>query len=136
MNLLDTNVVSELRKPDCDAGVAAWYATVHSEDLYISVLVVGEIRLGIERLRRREPFQAAVYERWLSELQRDFAERIVPISAEIADEWGRMNVSDPVPAIDGLMAATAKLHGWTFVTRDVYDVAGTGVRLLNPFEFR
>ena len=131
--LLDTNVLSEARKPAGDANVRAWLASVRGTELYLSVLVVGEIRQGIERLRRRDPPQAAVFEAWLATLRRDYADRILPVTAEIAEEWGRLNVPDPVAAIDGLLAATAHVHGLTLVTRNTADVARTGVALLNPF---
>lgn len=97
------------------------------------MLVVGEIRQGIERLRRRDPAQADVYESWLATLQRDDADRIIPITGNIAEGWGWMNVPDPVPTIDGPMAATAKVRGWTFVTRNTADLARADARLLNPF---
>jgi predicted nucleic acid-binding protein len=132
--LLDTNIVSEARKPTPDAAVRTWLTSVPDEELYLSVLVVGEIRQGIERLRRRDPSQAVVFETWLSTLQRHYADRIVPITAEVAEEWGRLNVPDPLPVIDGLMAATARLRGWTLVTRNVADLERAEVRLLNPFE--
>jgi toxin FitB len=132
--LLDTNVISEVRRKRPDPNVQAWLAAVPEAELYVSVLVVGEIRQGIERLRRRDRSQALVFETWLSALVRGYADRIVPVTAEVAEEWGRMNVPDPLPVIDGLMAATAKLRGWTFVTRNVADLTGCGVRLLNPFE--
>jgi predicted nucleic acid-binding protein len=132
--LLDTNVVSEARRANGNGNVKAWVASVPGGDLYLSVLVPGEVRRGIERLRRRDPQQAAVYEAWLSRLLHDYGDHILPVTAEIAQAWGRMNVPNPVPAIDGLMAATAVVHGLTFVTRNTGDVAGTGARLLNPFE--
>ena len=132
--LLDTNIVSEARRPKGSARVRAWLASVPSDALYVSVLVIGEIRRGIERLRRRDPQQAALIEAWLQTLQREYADRIVPITAEIAEEWGRLNVPNPVPVVDGLMAATARVRGMTLVTRNTADLAQTGVRLLNPFE--
>ena len=132
--LLDTNVISEARKRAPDPNVRAWLASVPEADLYLSVLVVGEIRQGIERLRRRDPAQAAPYETWLSALLHGFADRLVPVTADVCEEWGRLNVPDPLPVVDGLMAATAKLRDWTFVTRNVVDLARTEVRLLNPFE--
>jgi toxin FitB len=132
--LLDTNVVSEIRKPRPDPKVQAWLASVPEADLYLSVLVVGEIRQGVERLRRRDPARVAPYEAWLSELLRHFADRLVPITADVCEEWGRLNVPDPLPVVDGLMAATAKVRGWTFVTRNVADLARAEVRLLNPFD--
>jgi predicted nucleic acid-binding protein len=132
--LLDTNVISEARRKRPDANVEAWLTTVPEAELYVSVLVVGEIRQGIERLRHRDRSQAVVFETWLSTLVDSYADRIVPVTAEAAEEWGRMNFTDPLPVIDGLMAATAKVRGWTFVTRNVADLAGCGARLLNPFE--
>lgn len=132
--LLDTNVLSEIRKSNADANVQKWFRSVHDSELYISVLVVGEIRQGVERLRRRDPGRAAVYESWLVGLQRRYRDRVVPISSEIAEEWGRLNVPDPLGVIDGLMAATAKVGGLTLVTRNTADVARTGVALLDPFE--
>ena len=132
--LLDTNIVSEARKGErADPGVVAWLSSIRERELYISVLVVGEIRQGIERLRRHDPAQAEAFNAWLQRLLRDYADRVVPVNAEIAEEWGRMNVPDPLPAVDALMAATAKARGMTFVTRNMADVAGTGVRLLSPF---
>jgi predicted nucleic acid-binding protein len=131
--LLDTNVISEARKPDGDSNVKAWLASAAANDLYLSVLVVGEIRRGVERLRRRDPAQAAVFETWLTILRQDFADRILPITTDIAGEWERLNVPDPVLVVDGLLAATAKAWGWTLVTRNTADLARTGVRLLNPF---
>ena len=98
------------------------------------MLVVGEIHRGIAQLRHRDPQQAAVYEAWLARLREDYADRILPITVDIAEEWGRMNVPDPVPVIDGLMAATAKVRGLTLVTRNTADLIRTGVPLLNPFE--
>jgi toxin FitB len=132
--VLDTNVVSELRKQRPHPRVDAWFRSVASADLYLSVLVVGEIVQGVERLRRRDPAQAVVYDRWLSDLREEHADRILPVDGAVADEWGRLNVPDPLPVVDGLLAATAKVRGWTLVTRNVSDVERTGVRLLNPFD--
>ena len=131
--LLDTNVVSEIRKKAPDPSVSAWLVSVPDDELFLSVLVVGEIRQGIERLARRDLVQAEVFEQWLSQLVRDYGDRIVPITAPVAEAWGRLNDPDPVPVVDGLMAATALIHDWTLVTRNVDDVAATGVRCLNPF---
>lgn len=96
--LIDTNVISELRKGDrCDSGVAAWWAGVGEGDLFLSPLVLGEIRKGVELARARDPQKAAVLERWLGEVTEAFAERILPVDASVADEWGRMNAVRPVP---------------------------------------
>lgn len=132
--LLDTNVLSEIRRPRGDAGVKRWISSVPTEDLYLSVLTLGEVRRGIGLLNRRDPAQADVYEAWLATVLRDYADRVLPVDAEAAEEWGRMDVPDPVPVVDGLMAATAKVRNMTFVTRNTADVARTGVRLLDPFD--
>lgn len=132
--LLDTNVLSEVRRPRGDAGVRRWISSVPTEDLYLSVLTLGEVRRGIDLLGRRDPAQADVYETWLVTMLRDYADRVLPVDAEAAEEWGRMNVPDPVSIVDGLMAATAKVRNMIFVTRNTADVARTGVRLLNPFD--
>ncbi len=131
--LLDTNVVSELRKRDPNPHVLAWYGQVSSDQLFLSVLTVGEIRRGIERLRRKDEPQAELLEAWLSGLLIAFRDRVAAIDARIADEWGRLNVPNPVPVIDGLIAATANARGWTLVTRNTSDVQGAE-SLLNPFE--
>ena len=132
--LLDTSVVSEARKPNGDRNVRSWIRSRPATSLYLSVLVVGEIRRGIERLRRRDATQAAMYESWLSSLVHEYADRILSITADIAEEWGRLNIPDPVPVVDGLIAATARVRGLTLVTRNTADVIRTGVRVLNPFE--
>ncbi|HEX3554602.1 MAG TPA: type II toxin-antitoxin system VapC family toxin [Thermoanaerobaculia bacterium] len=132
--LVDTNVVSELRKGRrCDPGVAAWFAEISSEELFLSVLTLGEIRKGIESIRRRDQASAEVLERWLHELAATYADRILPVDQAIADQWGRFNVPDPLSMLDSLLAATASLHGMTLVTRNLKDVERTGVDCLNPF---
>ena len=132
--LLDTNVLSEVRRPQGDADVRRWISSVPTEDIYLSVLTLGEVRRGIGLLSRRDSAQAEVYEAWLVTVLRDYADRLLPVDAEAAEEWGRMNLPDPVSIVDGLMAATAKVRNMTFVTRNTSDVARTGVRLLNPFD--
>ena len=131
--LLDTNVLSELRKGDrCDPVLRAWVASRPSEDLFTSVLVMGEIRRGIDQIARRDPAAGAVLESWLDRLNRQFGRQILPVTAQIADRWGALNVPDPVPVVDGLLAATAFVHGLTLVTRNGRDVARTGVPWLDP----
>jgi toxin FitB len=131
--LLDTNVVSEIRKKTPDRGVTTWFASVPADKLFLSVLVIGEIRQGVARLARRDPGQAEKLEYWLTQLADSYVDRIVPVSVQIANAWGRLDVPDPVPVVDGLLAATALVHDWTLVTRNVTGVAPTGVRLLDPF---
>jgi len=134
--LVDTNVISELRKgPKTNRSVAAWWDGVADEEIYLSVLTIGEFRRGIESVRRRDAAGASSLDRWLSRLVRDQEDRILGIDVAIADLWGRLNVPDPLPVIDGLLAATAIVHGLTLVTRNVADVERTGVALLNPWHF-
>ncbi|HVR38453.1 MAG TPA: type II toxin-antitoxin system VapC family toxin [Thermoanaerobaculia bacterium] len=101
--------------------------------IYLSVLTIGEIRKGIENIRRRDPRSADALEVWLLRLMLDHRDRILPIELDIVEEWGRLNAPDPLPVIDGLIAATAKVRGLTLVTRNVPDVARTGVPSLNPW---
>lgn len=131
--LLDTNVISELRRPGADPGVRRWFASVASGDLFLSTLVLGEIRGGIERLRGRDLAQAQIFETWLELLRNHYSDRLLPVTAAVAEEWGRLNAPDPVPVVDGLMAATARVHQLTLVTRNIRDLKRTGVALLNPF---
>jgi predicted nucleic acid-binding protein len=126
--LLDTNVISELRKRNPDPHVLAWYGKVASGDIFVSVLTIGEIRLGIERLRQK------LLERWLHGMRHTYKDRIINVDAAIAEEWGRLNTRDPLPIIDGLLAASAKVRGWSLVTRNTAGVARTGVTLVNPFD--
>lgn len=133
--LIDTNVISELRKgPRCDARVSQWYTHVADEEIYLSVLTIGEIRKGIESIRPRDETAARTLERWLSRVVAEHEDRILPIDRAIADEWGRMNVPDPLPVIDGLLAATAKVHGLTLATRNVDDIERAGAEFVNPFD--
>ena len=135
MYLLDTNVISEVRKGRrCHARVAAWYAQVNQSDLFLSVLITGEIRNGVERARPRDPQKANVLEAWLNDVELRFSDRILAIDMRVADAWGRMNAQRPVPVIDGLLAATAKVHGLTLVTRNIRQVVNLGANLLNPFD--
>jgi predicted nucleic acid-binding protein len=133
--LLDTNVVSELRKGDrADTNVTTWFADVAEEKIFLSVLTIGEIRRGIENVRRRDPNSAAALDRWLDLVSEAHGDRIVPIDRAITEEWGRMNVPDPLPVVDGLLAATARVLGLTLVTRNIADVEHTDVELLDPFK--
>jgi toxin FitB len=134
MFLLDTNVVSELRKGSrADPGVVEWFASVADADLFLSVVVAGELRQGVERLRLRDARQAERLDHWLHSLIDDYAERLLPVDARVADLWGRLNVPDPISTLDGLLAATAIVHDLTLVTRNVKDVERTSARIHNPF---
>jgi toxin FitB len=135
--LLDTNVISELRKGErANPSVASWFAGVADEEIFLSVLTIGEIRRGAESVRRRDPDSAATLDGWLARLSEAHHDRIVPVDRPIAEEWGRMNVPDPLPVVDGVLAATARILGLTLVTRNTADVEGTGIELLDPFSDR
>lgn len=132
--LLDTNIVSEARKgPRANSGVLAWLEATPSSSLWTSVLVLGELRRGVESLRRRDPVSARVLDRWLRDHRATQAERILQVDEAVALRWGLLNVPDPVPTVDGLLAATALVHGMTLVTRNTRDVVRTGATLHNPF---
>lgn len=132
--LLDTNVVSEARKRNGSSQVKDWISATHGPTLHLSSLTVGEIRCGVERCRRRDPVQATSLERWLHDLHRQFGDRIAPVTSEVAEEWGRLNAIRPLPTADALIAATARVNGWTLVSRNVKDFDGTGVSVVNPFD--
>lgn len=132
--LLDTNVVSEIRKGSRgDPGVVQWSAG-RDDDAWLSVLTVGEIRRGIELKRRRDEVAARHLDLWLEGLVNAFSSRILPVDQRVAEVWARLNVPDPRPVVDTLIAATAVVHGLTLVTRNTKDFEGAGVRLFNPFE--
>lgn len=133
--LIDTNIISELRKGDrADPAVAAWWNGVDEDDLWLSPLVLGEIRKGVELVRQRDPGKAEALEAWLADVNSHFGNRVLPIDTAVTEQWGMMNAIRPVPVIDALLAATAKANGLILVTRNVADVAGLGVDVLNPFE--
>ena len=135
--LIDTNIISEVRKGRrCDPNVASWYEKIEDASLYLSVLVIGEIRKGIQRIRPKDTIQTNVIENWLVAVDKAFGERILPIDREVANEWGRLNASRPLPVIDGLLAATANIHHMTLVTRNIAEIADLDVQFLNPFEPR
>ncbi len=133
--LLDTNVISELRKGQrCNSNVRRWFEQVDSGDIYLSVLVLGEIRRGIELIRRRDGITARQLDRWLKGLERRFEERVLPVAAAVCDRWGRLGLTQPIPPIDALLAATAAQHGLTLVTRNTSHLQRAEVELFNPFD--
>jgi predicted nucleic acid-binding protein len=132
--LLDINVVSELSRPQPDPCVLSWLASTASVDLHLSVLVAGEIRRGIELLRPREPDRAARLNVWLEGLVASYADRLIPVSALVADTWGRLSSLRPLPVADGLMLATAKVHGLTLVSHEAPALGDLGVPTFNPWE--
>jgi hypothetical protein len=113
--------------------VRRWFDDVDDEALFISVLVAGEIRKGVEQVRARDPVKARALERWLVGLDRMFGDRLLPVTSAIADRWGRLAALRPVSTIDSLLAATALVHDLTLVTRNLADIEHTGVVALNPF---
>ena len=133
--LIDTNIISEVRKgARCDPHVSAWYSSIADEDIFLSTLVLGEIRKSIELARPRDAGKAAVLERWLRKVEAAFDGRVLGIDNAVSDNWGRMSAIRPVPVVDCLLAATALTNGLTLVTRNDRDVAGIGVTVLNPFK--
>ena len=136
MFLLDTNIISEVRKGQrSDPNVSNWFAGVSESQFFISSLTIGEIRRGIELARRRRDVdQAEALETWLQIVIQRFSGRILTVDTEEADTWGQNYPPfAPVPVVDGLLAATAMAHDMTLVTRNVSDVEGLGVRVLDPF---
>jgi toxin FitB len=132
--LLDTNVLSETRKRRPAPGVAGWIAATPPGRLHISVLTLGEIERGIARIRSRgDQAQAAALESWLTVIQAGFEDRVLPVSVPVATAWGRQQHAQPLPVIDALIAATARVHGLTMVTRNVEDFEPAGIPVLNPF---
>jgi len=132
--LIDTNVLSEIRKGRrANAGVREWFAEANDDDLFVSVLTIGEIRRGIEGIRHRDPVSATYLDKWFATVKARSTGRVLLVTPNIADRWGRLNVPDPLPVIDSLLAATALEYGLTLVTRNIRDVERTGASLLNPF---
>lgn len=132
--LIDTNVISELRKGNrADSRVTSWYSGLDDDAVFLSVLTLGEIQRGIERIGRRDPEASSALGEWLARVIMGFQDRIIPVDATIVREWGRLGSPDPLPVVDGLLAATARITGMTLATRNTKDVERTGVDLINPF---
>ena len=132
--LIDTNVISEVRKRSrCHPAVRSWWSSTSADEKFLSVLTICEIRKGIENVRRRDVRSAVALEKWLVGIIEDHADRILVVDLDIAEECGRLNAAGPLPVIDSLIAATAKVHGLTLVTRKIPDMARTGVDALNPW---
>ena len=137
MYVLDTKVVSELRKirlGKADVHVAAWADSIDAADLYLSAITVQELEIGVLLAERRDPSQGAVFRVWLnSHVLPAFAGRILAVDTAVAQRSSRLHVPDPRPVRDGLIAATALVHGMTVVTRNVADFEPMGVQILNPW---
>ncbi|MDY7577548.1 type II toxin-antitoxin system VapC family toxin [Herbaspirillum sp. RTI4] len=137
MFLLDTNVVSELRKiriGKADPHVAEWADSVNAADLYVSVITIQELEIGVLLLERRDAVQGAIFRSWLNtHVLPTFCNRILPVDTAVAQRSAQLHVPDPRPVRDGLIAATALVHGMTVVTRNVADFAPGGVATFNPW---
>jgi predicted nucleic acid-binding protein len=137
MFILDTNVVSELRKVrlgKADAQVAKWTDSVAAADLFLSVITVQELEIGVLLAERRDPVQGTVLRTWLnSRVLPAFTDRVLSVDMAVAQRSASLHVPDPRPVRDGLIAATALVHDMTVVTRNVADFETTGVRILNPW---
>ncbi len=138
MFLLDTNVVSELRKVragKADPNVASWVRGVPAGSLFLSVIVIQELEIGTLLVERRDPAQGAILRAWLDEhVLPAFAGHMLPVDTAVARRAAALHVPDPGPIRDGLIAATALVHGITVATRNLVDFKPTGVMLLNPWE--
>lgn len=137
MYLIDTNVISEIRKGErANAGVQAFFRdlSVNNESVYLSVITIGELRRGIERIRHRNDLiQAEQLEQWFQAIVQNYQDHILAIDADAAQVWGKLRVPNPENELDKLIAATALIYDLTLVTRNVADFQNTGVKLLNPF---
>lgn len=131
--LLDTNILSETRRKQANAGVVAFLSSTASSAIYVSVLTLGELRKGVEMRRKTDPATARQLAGWVDGLEQGFADRIVGIDAATARLWGEWSAQRPRPVVDTLLAATAMTHGLKLVTRNTADVEGLRVPLLNPW---
>lgn len=140
MYLLDTNVVSELRKArlgKADAQVIAWADSVDAAELFLSAISVQELELGVLRMAHRDPTQGALLRTWLDQhVLPAFAGRILAVDTAVAQRCAQLHMPDPRPLYDSLIAATALVHSLTVVTRNVADFEAAGVALLNPWQFQ
>ncbi len=134
MYLLDTNVISELRKTKPHGAVVSWLQQLDNRDIYLSAMVVGEVQAGIELTRRQDAEKAREIEFWLSQVVATF--QVLPLDGEVCREWARlMHRRSKALTEDALIAATAKVHDFTLATRNVRDFQGWGLQLTNPFIF-
>lgn len=132
--LLDTNVLSETRRKKADPGVISFLKSVEHSSLYLSVLTIGELRKGVIAKRREDADGAARLSNWIDGLELSFADHILAIDAAIAKLWGEWSGERPRPVIDTLLAATALVHEFTLVTRNIRDIADLPVKTLNPWQ--
>lgn len=134
--LLDTNVISELRKRErMNESVKAWSGTLRPNNLFLSVMTIGEIRKAIEEKRNRDSAQAIALEAWMERTIRDFGRHILPVTLPIANRWGTLCITQRLPDANAYLAATALEHDLTLATRNTTDFACSGVKLVNPWSF-
>jgi predicted nucleic acid-binding protein len=131
--LIDTNVISEIRRVRVDAGVEAFFDATSAGDLFLSVLTIGELRKGVAKQRRGNPIFASRLGIWVDGLEAMFADRILPVDLGVARRWSELDAQRTLPVVDALIAATAIERGLTLVTRNVGDVAETGVLFVDPW---
>lgn len=133
--LLDTNVLSEVRKGSERASpeVWEWWLSMQDQELFLSVMTLGEIRKGIDRLGSRDVPQSLFLERWLGEVKHAFRERLIEVTIGIAERWGKLQAIRALPEVDALLAASVLEHDLVLVTRNEADFAGLGIRIINPF---
>jgi predicted nucleic acid-binding protein len=131
--LLDTNIVSETGKARPHPAVLKWFDSTPDSEMHISVITIGEIRKGVEKLDRHDPRRAAVLSDMLDEMENDYRDRIIDVNTRVAHAWGALDALNPGHPLDNYLAATAQVHGFTLVTRNVSDFTQLGLRLLNPF---
>jgi toxin FitB len=137
MFVLDTNVISELRKAvsgRANTNVVAWAESIDPIDLYLSAVTILELEFGVLRMEQRDPRQGAMLRNWLDhQVLPEFAERVLPVDTVVARRCAALHVPDPRSDRDAMIAATALVHGMTVVTRNLSDFEPAGVRLLNPW---
>jgi predicted nucleic acid-binding protein len=132
--LVDTNVVSELKRGrHADPRVVAWFSNIPGERVFTSVIVLGEIRRGIELVARRDKQRAVLLERWYASVREHLAHRVLAVDEPVMMIWSKISVPDMLPAYDGLIAATALAHGMTVVTRNALDYQRAGVDVIDPW---
>ncbi len=132
--LVDTNVISETRRKRAEPNVVAFVRAAPRERLFVSALTIGELRKGAAIIARRDRIEGLLTDEWIDEVEEAFGDRILSINASIAHRWGELAAMRSRPVVDTLIAATAMVHGLTLVTRNIRDVADTGVFLMNPWQ--
>jgi len=136
--LLDTNILSEIRKGPLRANQATyqWWLSMRNEEVFLSVMTLGEIRKGIDRLRAKDISQSLILDRWFEEIKTTFASHLLEITPNIAECWGQLQAVRPLPDVDALIAATAIQHDLILVTRNEGDFTGLGLHIVNPFNIQ